>query len=464
MQAVPEGGEPGVGPAGRARPLLAALEAVVRDHQGRRLRSGELQQVAHDLVLVGVAAVHRLREGEEVGLRDLRASGRRVLHEEVAAGVHDLEVGAEEARPEALLEVGEGPAVELARGVELRELGEALLPVGGEAGRRVAEEDPARRLEVHLRLPETPAEVGGQALGPGRAGLGPRALHLVEAEAVGDEEALHLLGGPRGVPAHEARGDAELARDVPQGAHAPVAARDGNGLAVRARPRRSRGRRGPGAGGRSRSSSRAAARGAARASGGGPRRPPASASRGAGRAPRRRGARGEAGRDRRARSGGRGARRRVRSAPRQAPPAASRRRGQARRGHRPVPGTAASPAAMESRHPARITAGGPIAMNRFRLPLVLALGVAAAAAFAQAPPPGPGLPPGSPARRPARPPAAGRPPSSSSTCRRPVCSPASSRGSRRPPGPPARCRAAGPTSAPRASRTGTTSRRRGWAE
>ena len=99
MKLVPERRQPRIGAARRLRPGVAALEAMVRNDEGEGVAARHPEQVPQHLVLVLVAAIHGAREGPEVRLRDARTARGRVLHEEMPAGIDQLEVDGEQVDP-----------------------------------------------------------------------------------------------------------------------------------------------------------------------------------------------------------------------------------------------------------------------------------------------------------------------------------------------------------------------------
>ena len=158
--------------------------------------------------------------------------GWGVLHEEVTAGVDQLEIHAHELRPVALNEQRSHPAVQLARGEKPRELRQAPLAVGAYACVGIGEEARAGAREVGGGRAKAPFDVQRELSGKGHS-FGRRCtLHLMEGQPVRDLEAAHLFGRMSCVPAHEAGGATVGPGHIPQGRDSSVAAADGHWLSV----------------------------------------------------------------------------------------------------------------------------------------------------------------------------------------------------------------------------------------
>ena len=181
---------------------VAALEAVIGADDRQRAIAGERHDVRQHLVLILVAAFDGLREGRVVLSGDLRPARRRVLHEQMTAGVDRLEVDAKELGPIlALQPAGDSPVV-LRRRVDTRELADAALAVYAER-RAARDKSRASRGGVRRRRSEPLLQrcrkVRRERCAFGRLLAG----DLMKREAIRDLEAAHPLGRERRVPADE---------------------------------------------------------------------------------------------------------------------------------------------------------------------------------------------------------------------------------------------------------------------
>src|ERR1035437_1341041 len=227
------GGELDAGRVGRAP--CAMPEAVVRgEDQRRSVPGGAPRQLTEYPVGLDVQRRDTALVPAEILLGDRRHLRRLEAPQDVPDLVGALEIDHQE--------LGGSAVVKVERDLRVHTRDAEDLPVTGDRIRKVLllrdgrVELGARNVQrlrhvLEGRAPLAPpdeAHAVREALGPREGGRLRKHLGVEQdgRRPVGDEEALHLLGGPRGPPSHDAHREALHRSKIPDRGHLPRAARD----------------------------------------------------------------------------------------------------------------------------------------------------------------------------------------------------------------------------------------------